>query len=119
QHDIAERALREYASFAAWSYAQHLVETLNTLEREAIGAVNHGDNMHTGPQVPAARDLAHYLPWDDRCMCHRPRSGPSPEAFFALKIGGRTLDAGVNTHPDPLEGWEVDRPMSMPMSISK
>src|SRR6185503_20812752 len=48
---------------------------------------------------------------------HRPRLGPNPEAFFALKIGQNRLDAGVNTHPNPSEGWEVDRPMSMVMPI--
>lgn len=118
QRDVAQRALREYASFGAWSFAQRLVDTLNMIEREAIGAVNHGDGMHTNPSVPPARDLAHYLPWDDGCMCHRARTGPNPDAFFAIKLGEHVLDVGVNTHPDPAEGWEVDRPMSMSMSAS-
>ena len=108
---VAERALSEYASFAAWSYAQRLVDTLELIEREAIGAVNHGDNMHTSKQVPRAMELAHYLPWNAKCMCHRPRIGPVPEAFFAVKIGEKSLDAGLNTHDDGMEGWEVDRPM--------
>jgi signal transduction histidine kinase len=118
QTAIAERALHDYASFAAWSYAQHLVDTLALLEREAIGAVNHGDNMHTSPGIPSARSLAHYLPWDDRCMCHRARTGPNPEAYFGIKVGNKDLDAGVNTHPDAEEGWEVDRPMSAEMTMS-
>src|SRR5262249_39649995 len=41
---------------------------------------------------------------------------PNPDAFFAIKIGQRALDVGVNTHPNPDEGWEVDRPMAMSMS---
>jgi signal transduction histidine kinase len=116
QQAITQRALREYAAFAAWSYAQHLNEALTSLLRESLGAVNHGDNMHTGRQVPAARDLAHYLPWDAQCMCHRARFGPSPSTFFALKIGAPELDVGLNTHPDPSLGWEVDRPLPEPLA---
>src|SRR5881275_1833860 len=55
QQAVTQRALREYATFAAWSYAQHLNEVFNTLLRESLGAVNHGDNMHTNPTVPHAR----------------------------------------------------------------
>jgi signal transduction histidine kinase len=116
QRQLAERALRDYASFAAWSYAQHLLLTLQSIEREAIGAVNHGDNMHTNRQVPLARDLAHYLPWDERCQCHRSFAGPNPQAFFAVNVRAHDLNIGVNTHENPDEGWEVDRPMSMGMA---
>src|SRR5471032_328218 len=104
QRAVAERALREYASFAAWSYAQHLVDTLSLIEREAVGAVNHGDNMHNNPDVPPARELAHYLPWNDQCMCHRARTGVNPDAFFAIKIGSPAFDVGMNTHPDASDG---------------
>ncbi|MDB4874789.1 MAG: ATP-binding region ATPase domain protein [Gemmatimonadetes bacterium] len=117
QRTVAERALREYASFAAWSYAQHLVDTLNLIERESVGAVNHGMNMHTNPEVPAARELAHYLPMNEECMCHRALSGVNPDAFFAIKIGSNAFDVGVNTHPDAADGWEVDRPLAMSMSM--
>ena len=119
QAALSERALREYASFAVWSYAQHLADTLNIIEREAIGAVNHGNNMHNNPSIPPARSLAHYLPWDDACQCHHARIGPEPEAFLAIKIGSNEIDVGVNTHPDAEGGWEVDRPMSMaiPMPV--
>src|SRR5688500_1979836 len=61
QRATAERALQEYASFAAWSYQQHLRERLEMLAREALGAVNHGEGMHTSPRIPAAFELAHYL----------------------------------------------------------
>jgi signal transduction histidine kinase len=117
QDGVASRTLDEYASFAAWAYAQRLADTLAMVQREALGAVNHGDNYHTSERVPVAADLAHYLPWSDQCMCHRPRLGPSPEAFFAIKIGQNSLEAGLNTHPHPREGWEVDRPMSMVMPM--
>lgn len=112
---IADRALREYASFAAWAYAQRVVDTLGLVEREAIGAVNHGDNMHTGERVPRAGDLAHYLPWNAQCMCHRPRIGPIPDAFFAIKIGDKSLDAGLDTRGMDMDGHDVDRPMPVMM----
>src|SRR5689334_19251881 len=67
QQEATRRAIREYATFAAWSYGQHLDEALAALTREALGAVNHGDSYHTSPQIPRARDLAHYLPWDPTC----------------------------------------------------
>jgi signal transduction histidine kinase len=116
QQVIARRALREYASFAAWSYAQHLNEALAYMAREALGAVNHGDNLHTSPRVPPARELAHYLPWDPACACHRARNGPNPATFFALRIGVDSLDVALNTHPDPRQGWEVDRPLPVPLA---
>ncbi|HEU4629793.1 MAG TPA: HAMP domain-containing sensor histidine kinase [Gemmatimonadaceae bacterium] len=111
---VARRALREYATFAAWSYRQHLEERFAALAREALGAVNHGDNLHTNPEVPPARELAHYLPWDSGCACHRTREGPQPALFLALRLGSDSLDVGVNTHPHPLEGWEVDQPLLVP-----
>jgi signal transduction histidine kinase len=111
---VADQALREYSAFAAWSFAQHLEESLRTMAREAIGAVNHGAALHMSPQVPAARDLPHYLPWVDRCQCHRPRFGPIPETFFGFEIAHASLESAVNTHPDPAEGWEVDRPLQVP-----
>lgn len=111
---VAGQALREYASFAAWSYAQHLEDALRTMAQEAIGAVNHGEALHTSPGVPTASDLPHYLPWNERCYCHRPLYGPVPETFFAFEVGHDALSSAVNSHPDPREGWEVDRPLADP-----
>lgn len=96
QNAMAERALKEYATFAAWSYAEHLNVTVNLLEREAIGAVNHGSNMHMNPKVPPASELNGYLPWDDRCMCHHSRFSANPEAFLAIKLGVNHVDASMN-----------------------
>ena len=117
QRTVAEHALRDYAGFVAWSYQQHLRETLSAATQEVLGAVNHGEGMHTSRRIPPARELAHYLPYNEKCGCHRPRSGPNPEIFFAFKLGTDTLGNGVNTHPDPTEGWEVDRPL--PLSSAK
>ena len=117
QQAITQRALREYATFAAWSYAQHLNEALSALLRESLGAVNHGNDMHTSPRIPAARELAHYLPMDAACMCHRARNGPNPSTFFAFRIGDDRLDVALNTHADPIHGWEVDRPMPEPLAM--
>ena len=111
QRTTTERAMREFASFAAWSYGQHLENRMSVMLTEALGAVNHGDDVHERPPVPHARDLAHYLPYDALCDCHRPRLGPRPAALFAFELGQDTLDVAINTHPRPAEGWEVDRPM--------
>ncbi len=105
QQDLARQALHDYANFAAWSYAQHLNETMNGMLREVLGAVNHGDNLHTGPRVPAARGLAHYLPYDSACGCHRTHAGPPPETYFAIQIGHNSVDVGLNTHRRSVGGW--------------
>ena len=91
QRSIAERALHDYAGFVSWSYQQHLRDVFQGATQEVLGAVNHGDGMHTSPRVPVARELAHYLPYDEKCICHRPRKGPMPAIFFAFKLGTDTL----------------------------
>jgi hypothetical protein len=96
QREVADRALREYANFAAWSYSQHLALALDGIGREVLGAVNHGDNLHTSPHVPDARELAQYLRWDDACGCRRTFVGPSPAAFFAVDLRKRVLSESDN-----------------------
>jgi signal transduction histidine kinase len=101
QQAVIEQALREYATFAAWSYGQHLEAAMASIEREAIGAVNHGTSLHTNPEVPHAWELASYLPFDRECYCHRARAGPDPDSFFALRIGRDWLEVGRSDHEDP------------------
>src|SRR5918997_4793074 len=110
QRATAERALQGYASFAAWSYQQHLREALTMAAREVLGPVNHGHEVHTSPRIPHARDLAHYLDWDSRCFCHRAGYGPNPGIFFGFRLGSDTLGLGVNTSERADVGWEVDVP---------
>jgi signal transduction histidine kinase len=105
---LAEGALRDYASFGVWSYQQHLRVALEQAVHEALGAVNHGDEMHTSPNVPWAEELAHYLPWDDRCACHRTRRGPTPAAFYAFRIGDDSLDVALSQFAEPHHGWLTD-----------
>jgi hypothetical protein len=76
QDAVVSSALNEVVSFASWSYGQHLQERLGGSAREVLGAVNHGDHLHTNPGIPPAVELVHYLPFDERCQCHRPRQGP-------------------------------------------
>jgi len=109
QQETVARAMTQVGSFAVWSYSRRLEDRVTAMLREALGAVNHGDNVHMRPPVPDARELAHYLPFDSRCNCHRTRFGPNPRNLFAFKLGERELDVARNTHPNPLEGWEVDR----------
>jgi len=96
QRRVADRALREYASFAAWSFAQHLALALDGVGREVLGAVNHGDNMHTAPLVPDAHGIVGYLRWDVACGCHRTLVGPSPDAYFALGFRSGSFSEDFN-----------------------
>jgi signal transduction histidine kinase len=118
QSRVADAVVRDYSRFAVWSYRQHLEDAMALALREILGAVNHGDNLHTSPRIPEARELAHYLPWNPKCGCHRPANGPNPAIFFGFTLGSDTLGLGVNTHPVPAEGWEVDRPMPMVMPMA-
>jgi signal transduction histidine kinase len=115
QDKVVTRALGEFANFASWSYGQHLQEQLGGASREVLGAVNHGDNLHTGRNIPPAEELVHYLPYNERCHCHQTRRGPLPASFFAIRLGADSLDVAINTHPNPTEGWEVDRPLPEPL----
>ncbi len=115
QRAVAEQALHDYAGFAAWSYEQHLREVLARATAELLEPVNHGEGTHTSARIPDSPELAHYLPWNPRCSCHRPLYGPNPATFFGYELGSDTLGVGVNTHPRPSEGWEVDRPLPTPL----
>src|SRR5688572_22839557 len=108
QRDMADRAMREFASFAGWSYNERLENRLQAMLRESLGAVNHGNAVHETPPVPSARHLPHYLPFDSRCNCHRTYFGPNPIGMFAFELGdrGRDLDVMVNMDADPHFGWE-------------
>ena len=108
QTEVVERAIREFSSFAAWSYSEHLKQQLALAASEVLGAVNHGGEMHTNPQVPAAHDLVHYLPGDESCDCHRTRLSPAPMTFFAFKLGTKTVDVARNYYQQPREGWRVE-----------
>ena len=120
QRGVADAVVRDYSRVASWSYRQHLEDGMSLALSEVLGAVNHGDNLHTSPRIPEARELAHYLAWNGECECHRPLNGPIPAIFFGFTLGTDTLGLGINTHPIPAEGWEVDRPMEMrlPMAMS-
>jgi len=115
QRAVAEHALRDYAGFAAWSYQQHLQARLGKATEELTGAFNHGHDVHRGPNVPPVQSMPHYIYVDRDCACHRPQWGPSPFAFFAFRIGTDTLGVALNAHPDPHDGWEVDRGVPMAM----
>lgn len=114
---VAERALHDYAGFAAWSYREHLVTAMREAIDEVLGPVNHGEGLHTSPKIPPAGDLGHYLPWDQKCECHRPRHGPLPERYIGFTLGSDTLGIGVNLAPAGSPGWLVDPPLDKPRAI--
>ena len=118
QDEVVNRAIHEFSSFAAWSYGEHLKQQLSAVAAEAIGAVNHGGDMHSNPKVPDAEELVHYLPTDVRCDCHRARAGPNPATFFAFRLGTTTVDVARNLYADPGEGWRVDPVPGQPLPPS-
>lgn len=106
---VAERALLDYGNFAAWSYREHLVANLRGMVDEMLGAVNHGDGIHTSPRIPSAQELGHYIRTNPACNCHIPEQGPMPERFYAFKLGTDTLGVGVNYAGRGM-GWLADVP---------
>lgn len=109
---LTRRALNGYAGFASWSYHQHLSEALRSTVREVLGPVNHGDELHTSIGYPSAKGLVHNIHWDNKCLCHRPRIGPNPNAVFGFTLGGDTLGVAINQYESPTVGWTVDEPPS-------
>ncbi|MES2305236.1 MAG: HAMP domain-containing sensor histidine kinase [Gemmatimonadota bacterium] len=107
---VARNALWGYSTFVIWSYREHLTEALRAMAREALGAVNHGNELHLSMRIPNAPELGHYLPWDPACNCHVTRAGPLPMAFLGFKLGTDTLNVGRNRATSPDSGWLVDRP---------
>jgi signal transduction histidine kinase len=107
---VAERAMRDYAHFAAWSYREHLAVRMREIAGELLGAVNHGEEMHLNPRVPAAQELGHYLPYDESCACHTTRYGPLPVRFLGLTLGSDTVAMGVNHVARGGPGWLADVP---------
>lgn len=105
---VIERALRDYSNFAAWSYGQHLTSTLRESVDELLGAVNHGEGLHTSPSIPDAKDMGHFIPMDTRCNCHRPQKGPMPLRYFAFTLGSDTIGLGVNLAGPSVAGWLAD-----------
>ena len=114
---VVERALRDYADFAAWSYREHLLAAFREAVDELLGPVNHGDNLHTSPSIPEAADMGHYIRWDDACLCHRPARGPLPLRYLAYSLGSDTLSVGENLAPKGGTGWLADPPAGRSMSI--
>ena len=105
---VVERALRDYSTFAAWSYGQHLTAHIRESVDELLGAVNHGDGLHTNPRIPDARDMGHFIPTNEACNCHRPLNGPMPLRYYAFTLGSDTLSVGVNLAGPSVPGWLAD-----------
>jgi signal transduction histidine kinase len=114
---VVERALRDYSTFAAWSYGQHLTSQVRESVDELLGAVNHGDGMHTSPRIPDARDMGHFIPMDIECNCHRPDHGPMPLHYFGFTLGSDTVSIGMNLAEPALRGWLADSGDSRAMHV--
>lgn len=102
-----EEALRDYAAVTAWSFEHHLTNELDGAFWEHLQAVNHGEGMHSSPEIPAARTLGHYLDWDSAgCLCHRPDY--SVEAYFGFTLGADTIEVAPNLFSGPGVGVVAD-----------
>jgi signal transduction histidine kinase len=107
-YSVVERALRDYSTFAAWSYGQHLTSRIRESVDELLGAVNHGDGLHTTPRIPDAREMGHGIPMDMECNCHRPDHGPMPLHFIGFTLGSDTISIGLNLAGPDFRGWLAD-----------
>ena len=105
---VVERALRDYSTFASWSYGQHLSSRLRESVDELLGAVNHGDGLHPNPRIPDAREMGHFIAMDVECNCHRPDHGPMPLRYLAFTLGADTLGVGTNLAGPSVTGWLAD-----------
>jgi signal transduction histidine kinase len=108
QEHVADGALRDYASFATWSYSQHLREALTSAAKEALGAVNHGSALHTNSVVPGPGEVSENLPWVEGCLCRQPRFGPVPTAFFGFSVQADTVGIAENQSPRPASEWQYE-----------
>jgi signal transduction histidine kinase len=103
----AEEALRDYTTFAAWSFRQHLRDELFRAAAAVLQPLNHGNSLHEAPGIPPAIRLGHMLPFDSAgCYCHR--APYPPTHFIAFSLGSDTLAVVPNIHDDPDEGVIVD-----------
>lgn len=105
---VVERALKDYSTFAAWSYGQHLTAHIRESVDELLAPVNHGDGMHTSPRIPDARDMGHFIPMNEACNCHRPEHGPMPLRYYGFTLGSDTISVGVNLAGPSVSGWLAD-----------
>jgi signal transduction histidine kinase len=112
QRAVADRVLREYATFAGWSYQQHLREAFDEITDPVLGAVHMGGHVHENPPIPLAAELPHMLPWDPDCYCHVDRYMPA--SLFAFTLGADTLGVASNTYQHPELGWLVDTIIEAP-----
>lgn len=104
---LAERALHDYAGFAAWSYRIHMRDALRSSVEAVLSPINHGDALHLSSSIPPAQSLVHYMPWDEACYCHLPPP-LVPSAFVGFTLGSDTLAIAVNRYPQPERGWLID-----------
>jgi signal transduction histidine kinase len=103
-----EEALLDYAAVTAWSLEHHLATELESALWEHLQAVNHGEGVHSSPNIPPAHELGHYLDWDSAgCLCHRPDY--AIEAYFGWTLGSDTIEVAPNLYTGPGVGVVVDR----------
>ncbi|AHG92469.1 hypothetical protein J421_4934 (plasmid) [Gemmatirosa kalamazoonensis] len=92
QREVAEHALRDYAGFAAWSYAQHVQDAIGRATSEALGAVNHGEGVHTSHRIPPRRT--------SRTTCHGTRAATATARATAAARSSSSAGSSAATRSD-------------------
>ncbi|MBL8981422.1 MAG: HAMP domain-containing histidine kinase [Gemmatimonadetes bacterium] len=104
---VAERALADYASFAAWSFRQHATVAIREIVDVSLGPVNHGEGHHEANIIPDARDMWRFLRFKPRCECPLDTIRHMPELYYGFTLGTDTVSVA-----DSLSGarqWSSDQ----------
>lgn len=90
QRRTAEQLLRDYASFAAWSYGARLSDELQELAYSVVNPIMHRQ-LHQSEGLPDAADLILYRANSLR-DCSECDSIARPSSYFAFTLGSDTLN---------------------------
>jgi signal transduction histidine kinase len=99
--DSTAQLLRDYAAFAAWSYAGHLTSEMEESIWYTVSPIEHRE-PHQHRMIPHASDLIDYRANNLRlCNCDPPARPASYFSFLlgsdSLEIAGRPLTPGLQS----------------------
>ncbi len=94
----ADQLLGDYAAFAAWSYAEHLKNSLLEASWQVTNPILH-EQVHQADHIPSVTRLAEYRAHSlEMCRCN---PAYRPALYFAFTLGSDTL-AAVDTMLRPV-----------------
>src|SRR4029079_17006905 len=109
----AERLLRDYASFTAWSSQHQVIGTLEGAVMASLQYIMHGRELHSRPRygpIPNADDLWRYYNNQERyttrfCTPKKcPESFP-PSVYFGFTLGADTLRVAARAATPEADAW--------------